>query len=371
MPLTPSQIIGALAPIVGKVGAAGVAGNTMQESTNNPGSAGGGLAQWQGDRYTGLVNYAHGHGLDPGSGQAALGYLAQDLSGPYKGLAQQLRAAKTPGQAATLFSNIYERPGTPMLGNRINYANQAFGAPRGLGGKGAPKIPGGPAISVPTSSTQSIAPKLDMNSAIISALLEPVAIKEDGSIPSGNGLLNSIVNNVDSGKFTTPGKTVTTHGVTGQLTPGVAAGKQPTLPGTHDLNPLPGWTIGRTDMGVDANAPKVGAPVLAMNDSKVVRVLPNWYAGQPLVELQLTAGPNKGKMWYVAEQITGVPKVGTVIGRGQKVVGYAPSGTGIEIGWGGAGGQTLAQATGHDNANVGDHANTPAGLNFKSTFGIK
>jgi hypothetical protein len=358
MALSAGQIISALAPIVGKVGAAGVAGNTMQESTNNPGSAGGGLAQWQGARYTGLVNYAHGHGLDPSSGQAALGYLAQDLSGPYKGLANQLRAAKTPQQAADLFSNIYERPGTPMLGNRERYAAQALGAPVPKLGK----APAPTAVGVPTSSTTSIGPKTDMNSAIIDSLLKPVPIKADGSIPSGTGLLNSIVNNIDSGRYTTPAQTVTTNGLTGKLSP--LGGKQP---GTHDLNPLPGWTIGRTDMGVDANAPKVGAPVLAMNDSKVVRILPGWYKGQPLVELQLTAGPNKGKMWYVAEQITGVPKVGTVIARGQKVVSYAPSGTGIEIGWGAPGGQTEAQATtGYTEGQV-----TKAGSNFKSTFGLK
>lgn len=363
MALAPSQIVAALAPIVGKVGAAGIAGNTMQESTDNPADAGGGLAQWQGDRYSGLVNYARGHGLNLGSGQAALGYLAQDLKGPYSGLAKQLRGAKTPQQAADLFSNIYERPGTPMLGNRERYAAQALGS---LGGK-VPKLGkfGSVAISQPTSSTQSIGPKTDVTSAIVDSLLKPVPIKADGSIPSGNGLLNSIVNNIDSGKYTTPAKTVTTNGLTGKLV-STNGGKSP-MSALGDVNPLPGWTIGRTDMGVDANAPRVGAPVRAMNDSRVVRITPNWYAGQPLVELQLTAGPNKGKMWYVAEQISGVPKVGQVIRRGQQVVSYAPHGTGIEIGWGAPNGQTEAQATtGYHEGEV-----TPAGQNFAKTYGLK
>ena len=64
------------------------------------------MAQWQGSRYTGLVKYAQSRGLPTTSAQAALGYLAQDLKGPYSGLAQQLKQAKDPGHAAVLFSNI-------------------------------------------------------------------------------------------------------------------------------------------------------------------------------------------------------------------------------------------------------------------------
>lgn len=50
MALLPGQIVGALSPVVGRAGAAGIAGNLMQESSDNPASAGGGLAQWQGPR---------------------------------------------------------------------------------------------------------------------------------------------------------------------------------------------------------------------------------------------------------------------------------------------------------------------------------
>src|SRR6185437_11006712 len=108
MALTPGQIVNALAPVVGRVGAAGIAVNLMQESSDNPASAGGGLAQWQGPRYTGLVKYAQSRGLPTTSAQAALGYLVQDLKGPYSGLAQQLRSAQNPAHAADLFSGIYE-----------------------------------------------------------------------------------------------------------------------------------------------------------------------------------------------------------------------------------------------------------------------
>lgn len=134
--------------------------------------------------------------------------------------------------------------------------------------------------------------------------------------------------------------------------------------GQGDVNPLAhGWTLGRTDQGVDASAAP-GTPILAIHDSVVRQVVPNWYNGQPLVLMQLTAGPNAGKYWYVSEQIAGIPKVGQRIARGQIVARYADQGTGIEIGWGSptSSGRTLAQEQGPLPAG---HANTPAGAAFR------
>lgn len=360
MALTPGQIVASLAPIVGRVGAAGVAGNTMQESSDTPGRAGGDLAQWQGSRYQGLVDYARSHGVPLGSGAAALGYLAQDLKGPYKGLAAQLRAAKTPQQAADLFSNIYERPGIPMLANRERYAAQA------LGGKGAGiKMPsqGGPVQIDQGTSTQGH----DWTDAGVQAFLRAAAAPIDTSgkvSATDHGLLSNMLNNYNQQPTTKT--TITTPG--GGIT--LPKNIRPYPSGTSDINPLHHFTIGRTDMGVDANA-KPGTPILAPNDAKVVGVMPNWYNGQPYVALRLLDGPNKGKVMYVAEQITGVPHVGAVITRGQPIARYAQSGTGIEIGWADPNNwqQTLAQGTHHDNANQGDHANTPAGVNFRNWLG--
>jgi murein DD-endopeptidase MepM/ murein hydrolase activator NlpD len=126
--------------------------------------------------------------------------------------------------------------------------------------------------------------------------------------------------------------------------------------------------IGRTDMGVDANL-KPGAPIRAIGNSRVVNIYPNWYRGQPYVLLQLLDGPQKGKFYYVAEQIAPNVRPGQKVKAGQPIGTYASSGTGIEIGWGTPGSQTLAQATGRDNASQGDHANTPAGINFRSFLG--
>jgi hypothetical protein len=132
-----------------------------------------------------------------------------------------------------------------------------------------------------------------------------------------------------------------------------------------DVNPLRHFTLGRTDMGVDANA-RPGTPILAPNTSKVVGIIPNWYSGQPYVEMQILDGPNAGKLWYVAEQITNIPHKGQTIPKGQAVAYYAPSGTGIEIGWAEPKAtsslQTLAQATGQTGSAT--HADSPAGKSF-------
>lgn len=158
---------------------------------------------------------------------------------------------------------------------------------------------------------------------------------------------------------TSPSKTVQ---LPGTVIAGIAASRGA---GGKDVNPLQHFTLGRTDMGVDANAAP-GTPVLAPNDAQVVGIMPNWYQGQPYVALRLTAGPNKGKIMYVAEQITKLPRVGQVIRRGQPIVTYAPSGTGIEVGWASPQNwqQTLAQATGQLGSS--DHSNAPAGQLFRN-----
>ena len=121
-------------------------------------------------------------------------------------------------------------------------------------------------------------------------------------------------------------------------------------------------------MGVDANL-KPGAPILAPNDGKVVAVVPGWYQNQPYVAVKLTAGPNAGKVMYVAEQISGVPPVGTTIRKGQPITRYASSGTGIEIGWANPSNPTQTLAQGQGNTGGPGHSNSPAGSNFRSYLG--
>jgi hypothetical protein len=128
------------------------------------------------------------------------------------------------------------------------------------------------------------------------------------------------------------------------------------------INPLQFVTVwGRTDQGVDASMP-VGAPIIAPCRIKIVVILPGWFAGQPLVAFELLEGPDAGKIQFVAEQITGIPPVGTILQRGQPIAHFATSGTNIEYGWATVTGLTLAKATtGYTEGQI-----TPAGLEMRA-----
>ncbi|MFZ0091185.1 MAG: hypothetical protein WAL63_16875, partial [Solirubrobacteraceae bacterium] len=101
----------------------------------------------------------------------------------------------------------------------------------------------------------------------------------------------------------------------------------------------------RTDQGVDAQLTP-GAPILAPSRVKILDIEPDWYANQPLVYFELLAGPDAGKVQYVAEQITDIARPGSILQQGQAIARFASSGTGIEYGWSTLNGTTLAVATG-------------------------
>ena len=101
----------------------------------------------------------------------------------------------------------------------------------------------------------------------------------------------------------------------------------------------------------------------------------DWYAGQPLLLFQFLHQPAgaPSDYWYVAEQITPVSTtVGTTFRARQAVARFAPSGTGIEIGWGSPTStqRTLAGETDPGAANPPPGATTPWGESFKRFFGI-
>jgi peptidoglycan hydrolase CwlO-like protein len=139
-------------------------------------------------------------------------------------------------------------------------------------------------------------------------------------------------------------------------------------------DPIPGFTIGRDDMGVDATAPP-GAGIYAPLASTLVQVLQDWYAGQPLLLFQFDNPPAglPSDYWYVAEEINPVTTaIGTNFQAGQRVASFASSGTGIEIGWGSATSdtRTLAGATDPAAANPPAGSTTVWAESFKSAFGI-
>jgi hypothetical protein len=110
------------------IAAAGVVGNLQQESSLNAGEAGGGLAQWIGSRWNALEAFASRLGLSPSSQSAQLQYLVSDLKSNYASTLAAINAASSPEQAATIFSDQYERPGVPDLANRQGYAQSAYKA---------------------------------------------------------------------------------------------------------------------------------------------------------------------------------------------------------------------------------------------------
>ncbi len=116
----------------------------------------------------------------------------------------------------------------------------------------------------------------------------------------------------------------------------------------------------RTDQGVDATM-AVGAPILAPSAVKILAIIPDWYAGQPLVYFELLAGPDAGRVQYVAEQITAIARPGSILQQGQVIARFAAAGTAIEYGWSTVNGVTLARATtGYEEGQV-----TPAGRSMR------
>ncbi len=117
----------------------------------------------------------------------------------------------------------------------------------------------------------------------------------------------------------------------------------------------------RTDQGVDATMP-VRAPILAPCTVKVLAIIPDWYAGQPLVYFELLDGRDAGSVQYVAEQITNIAPPGSFLQQGQAIARYAASGTAIEYGWSTLNGVTLARAT----TGYGEGEATPAGQSMRA-----
>lgn len=140
-------------------------------------------------------------------------------------------------------------------------------------------------------------------------------------------------------------------------------------------DPIPGFTIGRDDMGVDATA-RTGAPIYAPLASRLVQVMQDWYAGEPLLLFQFLSPPPGAlsDYWYVAEQIDPVTTtLGTTFQAGHEVASFASSGTGIEIGWGSptSWSRTLAGVTDPAAANPPSGSTTVWGESFKKFFRIR
>lgn len=127
--------------------AAGIAGNAEAESSYNPQEPGGGLFQDLGGRGAG-----QGASLE-----AQLDAAWNEL--PTEGLAA-LRKTKTPGEAAKVFEESFERPKKDNTSTREQYANEAYAAVNGKEGTGlnASEIPVvGGTVEAAKNATESVA----------------------------------------------------------------------------------------------------------------------------------------------------------------------------------------------------------------------
>lgn len=122
-------------------------------------------------------------------------------------------------------------------------------------------------------------------------------------------------------------------------------------------NPVPGGTVGRTDQGVDISAPP-GTPVDAIANETLVGIIPNWFQGQPFYWFKETG---RNVYNYVAEQFRSNLRIGQTVRQGQEIGTVAPSGTGLELGWATASGQTVARAT----TGYREGQATPAGQSYR------
>jgi hypothetical protein len=110
--------------------------------------------------------------------------------------------------------------------------------------------------------------------------------------------------------------------------------------GGSTANPVPGWTRGRIDMGVDFSATP-GTQILAPLDAVVLRIgAPGWPGGGGGVLLQLA----NGRYMFIYESVQALVAAGDRVHAGQVIAvgSESSSSTGIEIGFADASGSPLA-----------------------------
>ncbi|MBF6241552.1 hypothetical protein IU474_31405 [Nocardia otitidiscaviarum] len=113
--------------------AAGILGNLQAESgfrtdAWNAGEASLGLAQWRGDRLEGLERFAAARGGSVTDWRIQIDYISHELQNKESAAYAHLRNARTPGEAAAVFDQYYERSDGSARAKRIANANSIAGA---------------------------------------------------------------------------------------------------------------------------------------------------------------------------------------------------------------------------------------------------
>jgi hypothetical protein len=113
--------------------AIGIVANCMEETQNftlfhevgQKQEAGGiGAAQWTGTRRRAFEAWAAAHGKAVTSYAANIGFIIAEATGSERSALVALKATKTAHEATTVWCNTYERPGTPRLDVRLQWADR-------------------------------------------------------------------------------------------------------------------------------------------------------------------------------------------------------------------------------------------------------
>jgi hypothetical protein len=263
--------------------AAGITGNLYQESGLDPTEPGYGLAQWNSSWWALASGWIRTHGQDPATAAGQLMYIAanlnQDVDGQefYSGLRSDMYGASSPQVAAIRWMNDYEQC-------------QGAGPPGTL--------------------------QFDPAGLCMGEQRERYAVQALRAAGGGSSVGSGVLVGAQLG--------------------GVCNGVYPLMGSIRGYaNPFEkaaGLVWERTDQGVDGRM-NPGSPLLAFAPSKVELIVPDFYAGEPAIVFEITAGKLEGKWWYWSEQIQPTISQGQTVVAGEVVATYAPAGTGIEIGW--------------------------------------
>lgn len=215
------------------IGLAGMLGTFDHESGFNPKALGDknlkdkahGLAQWRGDRWNAMKDYANKMGVDPNDVAAQAAFAGEELKSKYTGAYQGVMNATSVADAVAAM-NSYERPkGYKPGGNPANvsgWADRVASANQFASGISPPSKPSGTALAGlgtgPGATAQGIGQAV-YGSGVAGAGLSPGA----SAMASMNPQVNpSASGGIGPGAAATGG--VSIPGATASLSPGIGPG---------------------------------------------------------------------------------------------------------------------------------------------------
>ena len=174
--------------------AAGITGNLWHESAGFGGGAGDGgtahgIAQWRGDRWTKMQEYAKSVGKDPNDLNTQVDYLDKELKTDYKSAYNLLQHASDVKTATGIFADQYEKPagsgkgnigGISGMSNRLNFASQVANFGGGaLGTKPVTTRAVNRAVTGPQASLGAAPPSVGTSASYLGAAPPETQLAQD------------------------------------------------------------------------------------------------------------------------------------------------------------------------------------------------